>query len=207
MTHHHGRAALLPGLLLLLLLVTAARGAGADDNSTTPLADHVTVVGTCGGQDYIDKPLYEACMQRTSGGATPLASIASSAAVAVADTGAWPASAFPFGSAVNDTLVPVCDDACYGVLQLPRNLSFFRTPASQCYINNNGDLTFDYPYFSFVPKPFPLGSAGQRMIAPFWVSGTAASCLRVAFLLCSDRTSLAVSSSAAAASNLMTHGC
>ncbi|KAM9434734.1 alpha-tectorin [Clarias gariepinus] len=35
------------------------------------------------------------------------------------------------------------------------------------YVNNNGDLTFDQPWYSYSPYQFPL-AGGRDIIAPFW---------------------------------------
>ncbi len=43
---------------------------------------------------------------------------------------------------------------------------FFDTVHSSCYVNNNGNITFDHPLHSFTPEN--LVRSGAVMIAPFW---------------------------------------
>ena len=46
------------------------------------------------------------------------------------------------------------------------DVNFFGTTYSHCYVNNNGNITFDQPLFNYTP--FDLGTLNRIMIAPFW---------------------------------------
>lgn len=48
----------------------------------------------------------------------------------------------------------------------PNGVNFFGTTYADFYINNNGNITFRGPLYSYTPEPFPISS--QPMIAPFW---------------------------------------
>src|SRR5262245_44162086 len=48
----------------------------------------------------------------------------------------------------------------------PSGLRFFGMTFTSLYVNNNGNITFGGPLWSYTPMPFPIAS--QRMIAPFW---------------------------------------
>jgi gliding motility-associated-like protein len=59
------------------------------------------------------------------------------------------------------------DDGSSGNILLPFNFCFFGTTYNSCYINNNGNLTFNAGVSSFSSTGFPTNS-GSPMIAPFW---------------------------------------
>ncbi len=62
--------------------------------------------------------------------------------------------------------MPGCDDCSSAALPLLFNFCFYGTNETQVYLNNNGNLSFSAPFFTYVPVPFP--TVGYDMIAPFW---------------------------------------
>ncbi|XP_038132397.1 uncharacterized protein LOC119777565 [Cyprinodon tularosa] len=50
-------------------------------------------------------------------------------------------------------------------LHVPFN--YFGKSYSQIYVNHNGHLTFEAPWSSYLPKPFPM-YGGRDIIAPYW---------------------------------------
>jgi hypothetical protein len=58
------------------------------------------------------------------------------------------------------------DDLYSNSIALPFNFSFYGTTYDSLYINNNGNISFSQPYFTFTAYPFPDPSF--NMIAPFW---------------------------------------
>lgn len=58
------------------------------------------------------------------------------------------------------------DDNYSNSIQLPFNFSFYGTNYDSLYINNNGNISFLQPYFTFTAFAFPDPSF--NMIAPFW---------------------------------------
>jgi hypothetical protein len=64
------------------------------------------------------------------------------------------------------TPLPANDDGSTGLVNLGFSVDFFGTTASQVYVNNNGNITFQSPLSTFTPfglqtNPFPI-------IAPFF---------------------------------------
>lgn len=45
-------------------------------------------------------------------------------------------------------------------------VNFFGVIYSSCYVNNNGNISFDSPYGTYTPNP--LRNLGEKIIAPFW---------------------------------------
>ncbi|XP_035986707.1 LOW QUALITY PROTEIN: alpha-tectorin, partial [Fundulus heteroclitus] len=64
---------------------------------------------------------------------------------------------------------PRSDDGSAPRFNLPQSKSFnfFGQHYSQIFLNNNGDLTFDAPWSSYIPEQFPR-HGGRDIIAPFW---------------------------------------
>lgn len=58
------------------------------------------------------------------------------------------------------------DDGSSAIINLPFTFDFYGTPMDSLYINNNGNISFDFPYMSFIPNAFP--DSTSLMIAPFW---------------------------------------
>ncbi len=58
------------------------------------------------------------------------------------------------------------DDSSSGIVPIGFTIDLFGASYSSLYVNNNGNVTFDFPYGSFTPAP--LISNGVRLIAPFW---------------------------------------
>jgi len=58
------------------------------------------------------------------------------------------------------------DDASTGVITLGFNFSLYGSIYNQCWINNNGNVSFDGPYGTYSAAGFPY--EGYPMVAPFW---------------------------------------
>ena len=58
------------------------------------------------------------------------------------------------------------DDGSTGAVSLGFTANFLGRSFSQIYINNNGNCTFDGPMSTY--NPFPLGSSGREILAPFF---------------------------------------
>jgi gliding motility-associated-like protein len=58
------------------------------------------------------------------------------------------------------------DDGSSLQINLPFTFNLYGQTYTSCYINNNGNLTFDIPWGTFSAQPFP--NAQFVMVAPFW---------------------------------------
>jgi len=58
------------------------------------------------------------------------------------------------------------DDGSTGMITLPFTFCFYGTNETQCWINNNGNVSFGGPYFDYSPSGFPYN--GYPMLAAFW---------------------------------------
>lgn len=58
------------------------------------------------------------------------------------------------------------DDESSAVIGLPFSFDFYGVQYDSLYINNNGNISFVAPYYTFTPNSFP--DATYNMIAPFW---------------------------------------
>jgi gliding motility-associated-like protein len=58
------------------------------------------------------------------------------------------------------------DDWSTGLVYLPFSFCLYDTVYNLCYINNNGNISFNNPYSTFTPTPFP--DPNFIMVAPFW---------------------------------------
>ena len=58
------------------------------------------------------------------------------------------------------------DDGSTGLIQLPFTFSLYGDEYTSCYINNNGNISFVTPYYTYTAYGFP--SADFQMVAPFW---------------------------------------
>jgi gliding motility-associated-like protein len=58
------------------------------------------------------------------------------------------------------------DDGSTAVINLPFNFCLYGTTWTQCYINNNGNVSFGAPYGTFTATGFP--NTSFVMVAPFW---------------------------------------
>ncbi|XP_049329888.1 alpha-tectorin-like isoform X9 [Astyanax mexicanus] len=72
---------------------------------------------------------------------------------------------YPFG--VGDIENGRIDDGGSPAISLLQHFIFFGTTYAQLYVNNNGHLTFDQSWYSYVPYQFPA-NAGRDIIAPYW---------------------------------------
>ena len=86
------------------------------------------------------------------------------------------------GGIVSD--LTACDDCSSALLPLGFNFCFYGTNETQCYINNNGNLSFSAAFFNYVPVPFP--NTSYDMVAPFWAD-VQTDCPN-AGLVCSEQT-------------------
>lgn len=62
--------------------------------------------------------------------------------------------------------MPPNDDGFVGPIVFPFNFTLYGTVYTSCWINNNGNLSFDGGYSSYTPWGFPI--AGYPMVAPFF---------------------------------------
>lgn len=58
------------------------------------------------------------------------------------------------------------DDGSTGQITLPFTFTLYGTPYNYCWVNNNGNVTFDYGLSSWTPWGFPSGD--NPMLAPFF---------------------------------------
>ena len=58
------------------------------------------------------------------------------------------------------------DDGYTDLIALPFTFNYFGTNYDSVYINNNGNISFNTPYYEYTPDSFP--SSLFSMIAPFW---------------------------------------
>uniref|UniRef100_A0A4W4FVU4 NIDO domain-containing protein n=1 Tax=Electrophorus electricus TaxID=8005 RepID=A0A4W4FVU4_ELEEL len=68
---------------------------------------------------------------------------------------------------MGDIVTGKLDDGSSPAISLLQPFIFFGRIYNQTYVNNNGDLTFDQPWYSFTPYQFPA-HGGRDIIAPFW---------------------------------------
>ncbi|KAI4895043.1 hypothetical protein NFI96_016161 [Prochilodus magdalenae] len=74
---------------------------------------------------------------------------------------------YPFGNAYGDIFVNPFDDGSSPPISLQSPFTFFGHTYSQIYVNVNGYLTFDRPWYSYTPYPFPARGV-RDIIAPLW---------------------------------------
>jgi hypothetical protein len=58
------------------------------------------------------------------------------------------------------------DDGSTDIVPMGFYINFYGNSNAELYVNNNGDVTFDYPQSAYTPKT--LISLGVEVIAPFW---------------------------------------
>lgn len=58
------------------------------------------------------------------------------------------------------------DDGSSVLQNLNFSLNFFGNSYSSYYVNNNGNISFDFPLYDFTPQVFPISTSA--MIAPYW---------------------------------------
>lgn len=80
--------------------------------------------------------------------------------------GVGPASAAAVVPGFNTTILPRNDDDSSGLVPLGFTANFFGVNFSGAYVNNNGNITFDFPLSTFTP--FPLNTTNRQIIAPFF---------------------------------------
>ncbi|XP_037836867.1 alpha-tectorin [Kryptolebias marmoratus] len=59
------------------------------------------------------------------------------------------------------------DDGSSPQIQLLQPFDYFGQSYTQIYVNHNGHLTFQAPWFSYIPQRFPMRGT-RDIIAPFW---------------------------------------
>ncbi len=69
-------------------------------------------------------------------------------------------------SGFNTNILPGNDDGSTGQVPIGFNVNFFGTQYNSLFINNNGNLTFDFPHFTYTP--FGLQGTERIIIAPFF---------------------------------------
>jgi IPT/TIG domain/Nidogen-like/Carboxypeptidase regulatory-like domain len=85
--------------------------------------------------------------------------------------------AAPFEPGFEANTLEANDDGSTGLVNLPFPIDFFGTTYSSLYVNNNGNVTFTEPLWTYTPEG--LTTFGSPIIAPFWadvdtaVSGSA----------------------------------
>lgn len=78
------------------------------------------------------------------------------------------ALAGPVASGFDANTLPANDDGYTGSITLPFNVNYFGTTYSSLYINNNGNVTFNFPSGTYTPFGLGSGYSGQPIIAPFF---------------------------------------
>ena len=71
----------------------------------------------------------------------------------------------PWDSTFTLAMAPNDDDST-GQITLPFTFTLYGTPYNYCWVNNNGNVTFDYGLSSWTPWGFPSGD--NPMLAPFF---------------------------------------
>ncbi len=62
--------------------------------------------------------------------------------------------------------LPANDDGSSAVIGLPFTFTLYGDEYSYCYINNNGNVSFVDPYYTYTANAFPTSTF--KMVAPFW---------------------------------------
>lgn len=78
------------------------------------------------------------------------------------DPATWTQPTFISGGSGGDNQ----DDGSNGPIALPFSFDFFGESYNQFWLNINGNISFDAPYWQFSPTGFP--SSDYVMLAPFW---------------------------------------
>ncbi len=61
--------------------------------------------------------------------------------------------------------MPPNDDGSIGLINLPFTFELYGDAYTSVYLNNNGNVSFDNPYWWYTSTGFPINTP---MIAPFW---------------------------------------
>lgn len=72
---------------------------------------------------------------------------------------------FSFGAGAGDSRLAPNDDGSTGAIALGSAITYFGTPYSTLWVNNNGNVTFDGSMSTFTPFAFP---SGRKIIAPYF---------------------------------------
>lgn len=73
---------------------------------------------------------------------------------------------YPFGPACDDELAPEDDDGSTDRIRLLHPFTFYHETHDNCYVNNNGAISFEKPVPDYTPDAFPL--ADFCMVCPYW---------------------------------------
>ncbi|XP_050979931.1 transmembrane protease serine 7-like [Labeo rohita] len=73
---------------------------------------------------------------------------------------------YPYGG-VEDKMSPQSDDGSSPLIPLLQPFVYFGRVYDKIFVNNNGDLTFDKPFYQWYPHYFPAYSSID-IIAPLW---------------------------------------
>jgi hypothetical protein len=84
---------------------------------------------------------------------------------ATCDIGAYELSAAT-RAGFNSNTLPANDDGSTGLVPIGFTANFFGAAHDSLFVNNNGNVTFDFPLHTYTP--FGLTSTGQVIIAPFF---------------------------------------
>lgn len=76
------------------------------------------------------------------------------------------ADATTIRSGFDSSTLPGNDDGSVGPVPIGFTVNFFGLNFPSLYVNNNGNVTFDYALWTYTP--FDLTSTGQQIIAPFF---------------------------------------
>ncbi|XP_066520069.1 mucin-22-like [Hoplias malabaricus] len=102
----------------------------------------------------------------STGGVSTIIPVYSTAAN-TSTTATTPPQFYPFGAGIGDTVIATSDDGSSPVINLQTTFIFFKHAYSQIYLNVNGHLTFDQPWYTFTPDLFPAHGV-RDIIAPLW---------------------------------------
>jgi hypothetical protein len=80
---------------------------------------------------------------------------------------AVPAVASPIVPGFNSNVLPANDDGSTGLVSLGFSFNFFGNTYTSAYVNNNGNITFNFPLSTFTPFAI-TGPTGNPLIAPFF---------------------------------------
>ncbi|XP_038143445.1 sushi, nidogen and EGF-like domain-containing protein 1 [Cyprinodon tularosa] len=68
---------------------------------------------------------------------------------------------------IGGTTTPRELDGSSPQIYLNQTFNYFGKSYSQIYVNNNGHLTFEAPWYSYIPLQFPMDES-RDIIAPYW---------------------------------------
>ncbi|XP_036429017.1 uncharacterized protein LOC118809643 isoform X2 [Colossoma macropomum] len=174
-------SAIMPGeslkMVAIILMISGFANAQTDSPTNSTAADIAitdtsnvsTTTSTAAHTDTTGisvNPLSSTTAPISTAGVSKIIPI-SSAAASISPTEAPPLSFYPFGTAFGDTSNNAYDDGSSPPISLQSPFSFFGYSYPQIYVNNNGHLTFDRPWYGYTPYQFPARGV-RDIIAPLW---------------------------------------